>query len=246
MLKKLVKRTLPESIKAAVSQSLFGYRKLKPIAKRKCNICGYNGWFEAAGRPPRLDARCPKCFSLERHRLLMLALQRGAIPFDVGKNDQVLHFAAEPALQEIFRKRWAKYSTADLFAQADLILDIENIDYPSKSVKVIIANHVLEHVDDIKAAHELYRILDDGGVLLCMVPIVEGWESTYENAAIDSEGLRLLHFGTKEHVRFYGRDFRKRIESGGLGLVSEITAFGDDVAKYGLVRGEKVFVFSRS
>ena len=43
-----------------------------------------------------------------------------------------------------------------------------------------------------------------------MVPIVEGWASTYENPSIVSEQERHIHFGQFDHVRYYGADIRDR------------------------------------
>jgi len=222
------------------------YRALRPIAKRKCNICGYSGYFGFVGRPARLDAKCPKCHSFERHRLMMLGIDRNQIPLNDSQSLNVIHFAAEPILEKIFRKKWPEYRTADLYKKADLKLNLENIELPDASVDLIIANHVLEHVDDHKAGTELSRILTEKGIFLCMVPIVEGWETTYENDQVHSEEERWLHFGQGDHLRFYGRDFRQRIERGGFKLINEITAEGEDVVKHGLLRGSKVFVFEKS
>jgi predicted SAM-dependent methyltransferase len=77
---------------------------------------------------------------------------------------------------------------------------MEAIDLPDASVDLIIANHVLEHVDDAKASRELSRILRPNGVLLCMVPIVEGWATTYQNPDITTDEGRMLHFGQEDHV----------------------------------------------
>lgn len=245
-LKKIIRTVTPPTVlEKCVLKPLMAYRGLKPIAPRHCNICGYEGYFSIKGRPPRLDAKCPQCGSFERHRLLMLAVDRGGVIPEIENDDQVLHFAAEPVLTRRFRERWARYTTADLFFDADLKLNLENIDLPDASVRLIIANHVLEHVDDYKAASELHRILVDGGVLICMVPIIEGWEQTYENEAIQTRTDRWLHFGQGDHMRYYGRDFRARIASAGLQLATEVTAEGEDLIKYGLLRGEKVFIFRK-
>ena len=68
-------------------------------------------------------------------------------------------------------------------------------------------------------------------------------EKTYEDKSITSENNRCIHYGQGDHVRYYGRDFRQRIEKNGLKLAQELTAEGNDVIKYGQKRGEKVFVF---
>jgi SAM-dependent methyltransferase len=197
------------------------------------------------GRPARLDSKCPRCDSLERHRLLFLAIERGLIPLPLASLPEVLHFAAEPVLEKKFRERWENYRTADLFLDADLQLDIEAINLPDGSVDIAIASHVLEHVDDGKASRELNRVLRRGGVFICMVPIIEGWDETYENETVKSPSDRLLHFGQSDHVRFYGRDFPQRIERGGLRLTCTVTATPEDVVSLGLLRGEKIFVFRK-
>jgi SAM-dependent methyltransferase len=220
-------------------------KALTPIAVRECNICDFKGYFKGFGRPFRLDAKCPSCGSLERHRLLMLAISRGEIKGLLSSDCYFLHFAAEKNLEQIFRDKFKYYQTADLYAKADIVLDLENINIGDERYDVILANHVLEHVDDEKASAELSRILRPKGILICQVPIVEGWPTTYENKSITSESDRWLHFGQGDHVRYFGADFRERICKGGFTLIKEYTSQGTDVIKYGLLRGEKVFVFEK-
>jgi len=242
-IKHLARKVLPRPIRENVLLALSIVNAARPLAPRECNICGHNGTFKAFGRPLRIDARCPRCGSLERHRLLMLALETDDLLTEDQDGLCVLHFAPEAILESKFRKRWKNYQTADLFEVADLKLNLEAIELPDSSVDLIVANHVLEHVDDLKTAREFNRILRPGGVLLCMVPIVEGWDSTYENPAVTDPRDRWLHFGQGDHVRYFGRDFRQRIESGGFTLFREVTAQGDAVIRYGLLRGEKLFCF---
>lgn len=245
LFKNIAKMLLPCWVKNKIRSFIGIGKAISPIVKRSCNICNYKGYFGLFGRPARLDAKCPKCGCLERHRLMMLGVARKQIEIrDDALN--VLHFAAEPILEAIFRDKWSNYRTADLYQKADLKLNMEKIELPESSVDLIIANHVLEHVDDEMAGRELSRILSNGGILVCMVPIIEGWTTTYENSAVKSDEDRWLHYGQGDHIRYYGRDFRQRIERGGFKLIKEITAEGEDVIKYGLLRGEKVFVFRKS
>lgn len=240
---------LTQSVKPFVPEllliSLRNLRHLrwatKPIHVRSCPLCAYDGYFRYFGRPPRLDALCPQCGSLERHRLFWLWFGG-----DKSKLDEpILHFAPEAVLSEKFRKLYREYSTADLYNKADFNLNIEYIDLPSGSLNTVICNHVLEHVSDRKALAEIYRVLSEKGRLVASVPIVEGWDHTYENDSITSPLERELHFGQFDHVRCYGRDFRDRLHSAGFAKVDEVTAEGRDVAKYGLLRGEKVFICSK-
>jgi SAM-dependent methyltransferase len=160
----------------------------------------------------------------------------------VTQETAVLHFAAEDSLKAILSKQAGVYRTADRFVEgADLRLDIENIDLPAASFNVVLASHVLEHVDDRKALRELYRILKPGGTLVVMIPIVEGWDHTYENPAIVKSVDRDVHFGQWDHVRYYGRDVRDRLKQAGFTL-EEYVASGADCVKYGLLRGERIFL----
>ena len=119
--------------------------------------------------------------------------------------------------------------------------NIEAMSLPDASFDMVIASHVFEHVDDRRAMDEVKRILRPSGVLVCMVPIVEGWENTYENAGVASPAARELYFGQNDHVRYYGRDFRLRLRDAGFSL-DEFTADGSLSPRYALIRGEKVFV----
>ncbi|CCV07665.1 conserved hypothetical protein [Mesorhizobium metallidurans STM 2683] len=209
---------------------------------RECNVCGYVGNFKAFGFPSRLDARCPQCNSLERHRLLKKW-------FDDNKERVVsktaLHFAPETAVTSFIKPVVSKYVTADLYASlAEIVLNIEAIDLPDNSFDLVICSHVLEHVDDRKALREMHRILTPGGIALLMTPVIEGWPETYENSAVASPQDRALHYGQFDHVRYFGSDIRARIADAGFAL-SEFTAVEPHVHKHALTRGEKVFVASK-
>jgi hypothetical protein len=219
--------TLPKMLRAA-----------RPRHVRSCPICGYRGYFLLGGRPPRVDAKCRQCRSHERHRLFWLWLSRG----NYKLAEPILHFAPEASLVEHFRATYADYTTADLYKEADRKLDIEAIDLPTGSMNTVICNHVLEHVADRVALRELARVLSPTGQLICSVPIVEGWDTTYENDAVSTPVERELHFGQKGHLRYYGRDFRDRLREAGFAHIEEVTAEGPDVVEYALSRGEKLFI----
>lgn len=238
-MKNLIKHFLPKSLRRLGSY----YLALRPVAMRECNICGFKGFFEHFAGPPLLnEVVCPQCGSHSRHRLFWDWYKSS------GKRlpEPVYHFAPERVLEDRFRLDYRHYVTADIGPNADRLLDIQRIDVPSSSVGAVICNHVLEHVPNDKLAlQELRRILRPDGLLVVSVPLVDGWDETYEDSSLTSEQDRTIHFGQCDHLRIYGRDFRIRLYEAGFENIEEITAFGSRSVALGLLRGEKVFVCSR-
>lgn len=214
-------------------------RALNSAAPASCPLCGYRGTFRPHGLRPRPDALCPRCGSVERHRLLKLFLDDSPALI-AGR--RVLHFAPEAIVGRLVKALApGEYRSADLFNPADLKLDIERIALPDGSVDTVICCHVLEHVDDRQALRELHRILAPGGALVAMVPLIEGWERTFEPADVTTPEQRMFYFGHPGHLRFYGRDFATRMEEAGF-AVTTFEADGRRSPEAALRRGEKVFV----
>ena len=239
-LKSLVGAFVPYPAKArifTVKSALAFLRSGGTIAPRECNCCGFKGPFYAAGLHLRRDAACPRCHSLERHRLFRLYFDANR-PIFAGKS--ILHFAPEPSVARFVRPVATRYLTADLmYPGADVKIDIESFSFPDK-FDTIIASHILEHVNDRKALASIHGALNRGGTLLALVPITEGME-TYEDPAIVDPKDRELFFGQYDHVRYYGSDFVDRISNAGFG-VERFTPTEPLIARYGLLRGETVFV----
>ena len=210
---------------------------------RRCNLCRFSGNFLAFGFPPRFDALCPHCGSIERHRLFGVWLDQNKE--EVAGKD-VLHFAPESIVTTMVKPLARTYRTADLDPRyGDIVLNIEDIALPDQSVDLIICNHVLEHVNPELALSQLRRILRQGGKLLLMFPIVEGLDETYRNPEITTPRDRDLHFGQDDHLQLFGRDIRITIVKSGLHL-TEFTAVEPNVSRYSLIPGDKVFIASRN
>ena len=135
----------------------------------ECPVCGtrrrkFLPYGYVHSRP---NALCPRCLSLERHRLLWLYLQRETdLPTAYPR---ILHIAPEVCLMRKLRKHYdghpGLYLTADLESPlADLHFDVQHIPLEDDFTDVVICNHILEHVeDDRQALRELHRILKPGG-----------------------------------------------------------------------------------
>lgn len=217
------------------------------ISRRFCPICGKSSlWFWAFGIPPREDARCPSCGSLERHRLFWLFVSRKTDLFD-GKAKKMLHVAPEPCLTSRLQPILGlSYLTADLFDSTAMVkMDVTNISYPDRSFDVIYCSHVLEHVqDDRRAMLEFHRVLKDDGWAILTVPIKR--EATFEDPSIVEPEDRLRAFGQEDHVRVYGRDYVERLHSAGFHVVvteANDLVNQDDLVRMGLSRslGDKIY-----
>ena len=203
---------------------------------RECPICGYSGMFSPVKHKPEIW--CPGCDSRPRHRLLKLWMDR---EMRLAPGARVVHFAAEPWVRPVMQSAEADYQTADINDKFELVLDITALDLPDGSVDMVLANHVLEHVDDAKAFDEMYRVLAPGGRAVITVPMIEGFDRTYEDAANNTPELRRIRYGDADHLRWYGRDVRDRFAAPGF-IVTEYTALEPEASRYALHRGEKVFV----
>ena len=102
---------------------------------RECSVCGHKGLFHAFGIPLRFNAQCVNCKSLERHRLIVLALSRNEVLKGV---DELLHFAPELPLKKFLEGKISNYQTADLSeGRAQHKLNIEYIDLESEAFDAI-------------------------------------------------------------------------------------------------------------
>ncbi len=207
---------------------------------RTCPICGYSGVFISVGRPPRRDARCLQCGSRERHRLMHLWLTEGGGDKLAGK--RILHFAPEYAVQRMMRGN-PLYETADL-RQPGVThrLDITRTGLPAGSYDAVIAHHVLEHIDDDRAAmRELFRILRPGGLAVLSTPINASRRETYENPAVVSPAEREVHFSAPDHRRYYGLDFADRLAKARF-RVETFRMPPESEPRYGLLRDEWIYI----
>ncbi len=210
------------------------------MPRRHCPICGYHGIFISVGRPPRWDARCLQCGSRERHRLTHLWVTQGGGNRLAGR--RILHFAPEKIVMRQMRDN-PLYETADLHQPGVTHkVDITRVALPDARYDVVMAHHVLEHIDDDRQAmRELYRLLKPGGIAVVTVPINASRQDTYENPAITDPADRALHFSAPDHRRYYGLDFADRLA--GVGFIAETFRMRpDQEVYYGLLRDEWITI----
>jgi SAM-dependent methyltransferase len=217
----------------------------------ECPVCGsqFSKFLPYGHNIIRKNALCPKCLSLERHRLMWMFLRDRTDFFRA--NLKVLHVAPEQCFYSKFRKlKNLNYITADLESPiAEVRLDIQNMPFKDNEFDMVICNHVLEHVkDDKKAMSEILRVLKKGGFALIHVPIDYSMKETYENNSVTGPKEREKHFRQKDHFRLYGLDFPDRMKKAGFKITdSNYTDKLDKetIERYGLIKDEYMFAYRK-
>jgi SAM-dependent methyltransferase len=140
-----------------------------------------------------------------------------------------------------------RYVTGDLTpGAADLELDITKLAVPDHAFDAIICSHVLEHVEDDRAAmRELHRVLAPGGWAVVMVPIDLSREHTYEDPAVRSAEAREREFWQFDHVRLYAPDIAGRLRDAGFDVsaVRLTDELGPELSRYyGLLANDELYL----
>ena len=194
-------------------------------------------------------ALCPRCYSTDRERLVYWYINKKSNILNSSKNIRLLHVAPEKNLQKMLKSfSHIEYISGDLnpLMNCDIRLDITDMNFEDNFFDVIICSHVLEHIqDDRKVMHELFRVLRPEGFAILQVPISKNAKETFEDFTITSPEGRERYFGQKDHVRIYGKDYKKRLESVGFKL--DLYNIKKDlnikeIKKFGLNREEILYV----
>ena len=179
--------------------------------------------FAPFGVTRRPRARCPKCGSLERHRLLWLFLT--SRPHLLEGTQRLLHIAPEPVMAGLFKSvPGIHYISADLMAATDIRLDITALPFADGSLDAVVCSHVLDHVPDDRAAMcEFRRVLDPHGWAILQSPMDPRRAIAVEDFSVQAPAERERVFGQFDHVR--GRDYFDRLTTAGFRV--EAVPFAD-------------------
>jgi len=186
--------------------------------KVECPVCNstFSSFLPYGRIVSRPNALCPRCLSLERHRLMWLYLKEKTAFFQ--DKHKVLHIAPEACFINRFKKLSnLDYTTADLISPlADVKMDVHDIPFDEETFDVVFCNHVMEHVDDdIKSMSEIYRVLRPGGWAIIQSPVYYHLDATFEDPSITDPFEREKAYGQSDHVRIYGADYGKRLQQAG-------------------------------
>lgn len=217
------------------------------------------GWKDVAPPIRALDVigsdvenfACPRCGAHDRERHLLMYFDHAGIWKRI-EGGSVLHFAPERALaKRILNAGPARYVKADLAPAARDVApeDIARLSFGDREFDLVIANHVLEHVADDRAAmKEVFRVLKPGGLAVLQTPYSEKLANTLEDPGVRDAEARLQAYGQEDHVRLYGKDLFSRLS--GAGFVSQLREHdavlaGCDAALYGVNRREPFMCWAR-
>ena len=165
---------------------------------------------------------------------------------------RLLHFAPEKCLRPVLSALPnLDYVTADLRpGRAMVVADVTAIPFADGAFDAVLCSHVLEHVpDDRRAMREIYRVLTPGGWAVVLVPLEPGRAQTYEDPTITSPEDRARSFGSPNHVRVYGRDYKDRLADAGFTV--EVDRYAERlppevVQTYGLKRHGEIYFCTKA
>ncbi len=198
-----------------------------PTGSQHCNICGINTnfWFIRGHNNDatvkyniigggRRKVNCPNCCSSDRDRLIKLFFE------DLPPSGNILHVAPEKALLRILKNKpnihltqidkkvgWYKY----IYGRDVKDGDLTELQFENEQFDWVIANHVLEHIENENfAIEEIYRVLKPDGKAIIQIPFSRKIKSTIEAKPNWSKSVKVKKLGQKDHVRLYGLDFPNR------------------------------------
>ena len=212
--------------------------------KLECPCCGWRGrrfhdYIEVSYTSR--NTACPQCDSHARHRMFLLWLTR---EFRLQERSGVaLVFAPEKALVPVWESAPdLRVYKVDIEAarRPDFQADMQHLPLAADSVDLIWSHHVLEHVEDDRAAmRELARVLRPAtGQLIVSVPMETG-TLTREYGFADPRETG--------HWRAYGDDFVERLRESGFADVrpAESGLSPTELQRYG-VRPEPFYICTKA
>ncbi len=215
-----VTRALASRISAVAAKAADALDEDKKLT---CNGCGHSvaQYVQYAGKPNL----CPRCGSTAKERLVLALLEAGQLTIPTG--GRYLHIAPSEKRLMIRLAAAGSYVAADLhpgvYEGHDVIeLDVTqlaNRQAEFGTFDIIYASHVLEHIpDDAAAMDAIAASLNPGGEFWMLVPLADG--PTIDGDGTESTRQREQLFGQWDHVRQYGHDVHKRLESAGFDVAT--------------------------
>jgi len=180
--------------------------------------------YRVAGGGYKLNVQCPHCGSVDRSRLLYLFFELRTEIYK--KKTMLLHISPN---REIARAIGSNPSVEQICGSIEpesypefntVYMDVQKIGGPDNLYDVVVCCHVIEHVENDKAAFsEIYRVLKPNGFAVLQVPLALNLEKTLEDKNDRTAKQRKVAYGQVDHVRLYGLDYLDRIRAAGFRVV---------------------------
>ena len=160
------------------------------------------------------EYECPKCYALDRDRLVVLFLKKLFKEILQEKGTvckiKILDIAPSAPVGKWIKRNlgFCEYVTADLYmTNVDYNVDIQNMEcFEDATFDIVICCHVLEHIhDDLKAMSEICRVMKEDGIGILLVPLDLN-QKVIDEAYNLSKEENVKRFGQEDHVRKYCKD----------------------------------------
>lgn len=156
-----------------------------------CPVCKNSPKEFVTGGNNRPNCRCPYCGSLERHRSLYLFFEnimplRGKNILAIAPLECMKHYIEDvPGVTLI---------SGDINSGIDLTV----LQYKDATFDVVIALHVLEHIEDEdRVMKEIWRVLKPDGVAVIMVPLHQNPDPRYGHVRRYDDLEAMAEYGFK-------------------------------------------------
>lgn len=161
---------------------------------------------------------CPCCGSSDRERHLSLYMDR-LDSLVLSTSSRVLHIAPEPHIRRLIEAQSPEvYVRGDLSSGDNLTMQLDLCELPFEDdvFDLVIASHVLEHVENVeRAVSELHRVTALEGHCILQTPFSPVLTHTLELAEIQSPAARFQIYGQEDHRRLFGQDIVDRCAAPG-------------------------------
>ncbi|MDR2457469.1 MAG: class I SAM-dependent methyltransferase, partial [Clostridiales Family XIII bacterium] len=218
LLKLKIRKLIPRGILAVYTKRVEIFRRIRTakyelnhsfIQRKSENICPI---CNREIKKFRFVSVCPYCLATDKQRVFIHYLKNHMeLLKKNGKNILITPWEQD---KKFFTDMQISYLISEYPENGkDLSLDLTNISLEDKSVDLIWASHILEHIpNDKKAINELARVIHPKGKVFIAIPETDNLEITYEDKSIVNPKDRQKAYGSEEHCRLYGQDFTKLLE----------------------------------
>ncbi|KKN23554.1 hypothetical protein LCGC14_0903690 [marine sediment metagenome] len=154
---------------------------------------------------------CPVCGCNDRERHLFMYFDKLGF-WNAFHGASVLHFAPELPLYKMLKR---SNTIPSLYYPCDIEPDLFDFHvnwtdiydirlFGGNSFDFIIVNHVLEHINFVRAAiKEMARVLKPGGTIIAQTPFSRVLPVNFELCDIETDELRTYFYGEPHHYLVY-------------------------------------------